>query len=217
MSTDATELPPTSTISDALGRLNAFDAALRPRTPGKLAGPAFCIEVHPGDSATAHLAIEHAPAGSVLVIAAGGFPDRAVWGEILTAAAQRRGVSGALVDGAIRDVDAIRARGFPIFSTSVTPTGPHKAAGGRWGHTVACAGAVVATGDMIVTDEDGAVVIPADRYGATLDAARAIVQREQTLLEQIARGDSTVDLLGLSRPAQTPSRGEQHAEQGVNE
>jgi 4-hydroxy-4-methyl-2-oxoglutarate aldolase len=191
------DIPPTSTISDALGRLNTFGSALARRTSGPLAGRAFCVELIPGDSATSHLAIEHAPDGAVLVIAGGGFRDRAVWGEILTAAAQSRGVVGAVIDGAVRDVSAIEARGFPLFSVAVTPTGPHKAGGGRWGGTVACAGAVVATGDLVVGDDDGLVVVPAARADEAIVRAREIVERERRVLAAVERGESTADLLGL--------------------
>ncbi len=195
------DLPPASAISDALGRMNTFNSSLQRRTAGSLGGPAFCIEVVPGDSATSHLALEEAPVGCVLVIAAGGFPDRAVWGEIMTAAAQKRGVRGALIDGAVRDLGAIDARGFPLFSVAVTPTGPHKAGGGIWGGTVSCAGATVATGDLIVADEDGVVVVPVAQQAEALKKAQQIVERERTILGRIEQGESTVDLLGL-RPTQ---------------
>ncbi|MGB3731376.1 RraA family protein [Microbacterium sp.] len=190
-------LPPVSTISDAMGRLNPFDSRLRRRTAGLLVGRAFCVAQVVGDSATSHLAIEHAPEDSVLVIAAGGFPDRAVWGEILTAAAQRRGVRGALVDGAVRDVAEIDARAFPLFSVAVTPAGPHKSGGGSWGGQVCCAGALVSTGDLIVGDEDGVVAVPAAHADEILERAHTIVEREREILEAVGRGESTVDLLGL--------------------
>lgn len=196
------EVPPASTISDALGRHNTFASALARRTSGLLSGRAFCLEAMPGDSAAAHLAMEHVPEGSVLVIAAGGFPDRAVWGEILTAAAQVRGVRGAIVDGAVRDVAAIEERGFPLFSVAVTPTGPHKSGAGRWGGTVSCAGAVVATGDLVIGDDDGVVVVPAAIAEETITRAWEIVAREQDLLAAIEGGASSADLLGL-RPAST--------------
>lgn len=199
------QVPPASTISDALGRHNTFASALARRTSGLLLGPAFCIELMPGDSAAAHLALEDVPEGAVLVIAAGGFRDRAVWGEILTAAAQARGARGAVIDGAVRDVAAIEARGFPLFSLAVTPTGPHKSGAGRWGGTVSCAGAVVATGDLLIGDDDGLVVVPAASAEETISRARDIVARERHLLEAIERGASTVDLLGL-RPLPTNGR-----------
>lgn len=201
------KVPPASTISDALGRHNAFSSALVRRTSGLLVGPAFCIEAMPGDSATAHMAMEHVPDGAVLVIAAGGYPDRAAWGEILTAAAQARGARGAVIDGAVRDVAAIEARSFPLFSVAVTPTGPHKSGAGRWGGTVSCAGAVVATGDLVIGDEDGVVVVPAALGDETIRRAWEIVTREQQLLAAIEGGANSADLLGL-RPVSVNRRGE---------
>lgn len=188
---------PTTAISDAMGRHHVFAARLRPRTGVGLVGRAYCVRVVAGDSGSLHLALEEAPAGSVLVIDAGGFCDRAVWGEVLTAAAQMRGVIGAVIDGAIRDVEGIRRRNFPIYSAAVTPAGPHKAGGGSWGGTVSCGGVPVVTGDLIVADEDGIVAVPWEGRERILLEAGAIVAREDDLMKQVAEGISTARYLGL--------------------
>lgn len=189
---------PTTAISDALGRHQVFAARLRPRTGAGLIGRAYCVRVVAGDSASLHLALDETPVGSVLVVDAGGFCDRAVWGEVLTAAAQRRGVIGAVIDGAIRDVDGIRRRTFPIYSAAVTPAGPHKAGGGSWGGTVSCGGVPVATGDLIVADEDGIVAVPWTGRERVRVEAGAIVVREDQLMKQVdEEGISTASYLGL--------------------
>jgi 4-hydroxy-4-methyl-2-oxoglutarate aldolase len=189
---------PTTAISDAMGRRHVFAARLRPRTGAGLIGRAYCVRVVAGDSGSLHLALEDVPAGSVLVVDAGGFRDRAVWGEVLTAAAQGHGVIGAVIDGAIRDVEGIRRRNFPIYSAAITPAGPHKAGGGSWGGTVSCGGVPVATGDLIVADEDGVVAVPWEGRKRVRLEAGAILVREDHLMKQVDdNGISTARYLGL--------------------
>jgi 4-hydroxy-4-methyl-2-oxoglutarate aldolase len=189
---------PTTAISDAMGRHHVFSARLRPRTGAGVVGRAYCVRVVAGDSGSLHVALESAPDGAVLVVDAGGFADRAVWGEVLTAAAQQRGVVGAVIDGAIRDVEGIRRRNFPIYSAAVTPAGPHKAGGGSWGGTVSCGGVPVATGDVIVADEDGIVAVPWDDRDRVIREARAVVARDDDLMSRVTEGVSTAKYLGLT-------------------
>lgn len=188
---------PTTAISDAMGRQRVFAATLRPRTTDGLVGRAYCVRVIAGDSHSLHLALEYAPVGSVLVVDAGGFCDRAVWGEVLTASAQLRGVVGAVIDGAIRDVEGIRKRNFPIYSAAVTPAGPHKAGGGTWGETVSCGGVPVATGDLIVADEDGIVAVPWEGRETIMTETKAVLERENELMLRIGEGMSSARCLGL--------------------
>lgn len=188
---------PTTAISDAMGRQRALAARLRPLTGTGLVGRAYCVRVVAGDSGSLHLALESVTAGSVLIVDAGGFCDRAVWGEVLTAAAMQRGVVGAVIDGAIRDVAGIRARNFPIYAAAVTPAGPHKSGGGTWGGTVSCGGVPVVTGDLIVADEDGIVAVPWEGREVVAGEARAVIEREDELMKRIGEGLSTAKYLGL--------------------
>ncbi|TLM86609.1 RraA family protein [Pseudarthrobacter sp. NamE2] len=189
----------TSVISDSNGRQGVLSSRIRPQTGTSLVGRAYCVRVVVGDSASLHQALEVVPSGSVLVVDAGGFADRAVWGEVLTAAAQHRGVVGAVIDGAIRDVAAIRRRGFPVYSISISAAGPHKASGGEWGAGVSCGGVSVNTGDLIVADEDGVVVVPWESREVIAAAARANMRREEKLIAQIRAGLSTAEYFGLTR------------------
>lgn len=196
----------TSVISDSNGRQGVLSSRIRPQTGTRLVGRAFCVRVVVGDSASLHQALEVVRPGSVLVVDAGGFADRAVWGEVLTAAAQHRGVVGAVIDGAIRDVAAIRRRGFPIYSTAISAAGPHKASGGEWGASVSCGGVSVNTGDLVVADEDGVVVVPWESREDIAAAARATMRREEKLIAQIAAGLSTSEFFGLTRQGSAKDR-----------
>ncbi|MPZ95591.1 MAG: hypothetical protein GEU96_11950 [Propionibacteriales bacterium] len=187
-----------ATISDCLDRLHAMDAGIHRISGHGVLGPAFTIETCAGDSATIHRALEVAPAGSVLVIDAGGHLGRAVWGNVLTVAAQHRGVRGVVLDGVVRDVDDLRAAEFPVFARGACPAGPHKGFAGRWGATVQCGGVVVATGDVVVGDADGVVVVPGSRIDGLPEAVRARVAEEERWISLIREGSTTATLLGLT-------------------
>lgn len=191
---------PVATIGDSLGRRGLMSSRIALRSGPGVVGRAFTVAVFPGDSASLHLALREVLPGAVLVVDAGGFADRAVWGEILTVAAQERGVVGAVIDGAVRDIVGIQELGFPLYCAGVSPAGPHKSAGGSWGQRISCGGAAVETGDLIVGDADGVAVVPWSSAGEVLAATRAAVEREQRIVERIRAGESSAELLGLTVP-----------------
>jgi len=195
---------PVSVIADCLGRFNVVAARVRPLSGAGLVGRAYCVRVMPGDSAALHLALDHVPPGRVLVVDAGGYPDRAVWGEVLTAAAQARGVRGLVLDGAVRDIAAIRDRQFPLYAVAVCPAGPHKSGGGQWGGTVACGGAVVETGALVVGDADGVVVVPWSQREEVRERAADRLVQEERWLAAVAAGRSSAELLGLREARGAP-------------
>lgn len=200
---DAWRQLPSATVSDCLDRLQAMDGGIRLLAGDGVAGRAFTVETAAGDSATLHLALQHAPPGSVLVVAAGGHVRRAVWGAILTEAAQRRGVRGLVVDGVVRDVTQLRASGFTVYARGSCPAGPHKGFRGRWDVAVSCGGVVVDPGDLVLGDADGVVVVPA---GRAAEVAAAVAQRrrvEEQWRAGLRRGATTAELLGLVEPTPT--------------
>lgn len=203
---------PTALISDCLDRFGAMDAGIRPVTGLPLAGWAATIQAMPGDSATVHGALTHARPGSVLVIDAGGHLDRAVWGAVLTAAAQAAGVVGAVIDGAVRDVAAVRGLGFPLFARGTNPAGPHKAGGGRTGTVVSCGRVAVAPGDLVVGDEDGVVVIPRAELARVRQAVRDREEVERGWLARIAAGEPSASVLGLPGHHHDPPDGAERKE-----
>ncbi len=188
---------PSSLLSDVMGRAQAMTGRITALTVPALSGPAFPVRVVAGDNKTIHQALGRVPIGAVLVVDAGGYRDRAVWGEVLTIAAQQRGVVGLVVDGATRDVEAIRALGFPVFGRGTSPAGPHKAGGGTIGAPVCCGGVAVSAGDVVVADPDGVVVVPAGSLTETWAAARQRLHDEQRWIARIRSGESSASVLGL--------------------
>lgn len=192
----------TATVSDCLDRLHAMHAGIRRISGSGVFGPALTVATCAGDSATIHRAIEVAPAGSVMVIDAAGHPGRAVWGEILAAAARQRGVRGVVIDGVVRDAAALRAAAFPVYARGSCPAGPHKGFEGNWGAPIQCGGIVVATGDLVIADDDGVVVVPASRVTGLRAAVNARMVKEQKIMNSIREGGSTARMMGLHSVAE---------------
>ncbi|MCU1448572.1 MAG: Demethylmenaquinone methyltransferase, partial [Acidimicrobiales bacterium] len=127
----------------------------------------------------------------------GDEPERGYWGEVLTTAAEARDLAGLVIDGGVRDVAALQAHGFPVFSTRIALRGATKNQPGSVGGTVDVGGVPVRTGDWIVGDADGVTVIAAADLDAVLAAGRARAEAEQGLFEALKEGRTTVDLLAL--------------------
>ncbi|GGL13762.1 RraA family protein [Deinococcus radiotolerans] len=166
----------TCALSDALGRQGALSAAFRPVWPGaRLLGPAVTVRTFGTDLSAVFDAIHAAAAGSVLVIDSHGVTHSAFWGERTTRAALARGVAGAVIDGACRDVHAVRRLGFPVFSTAVTPNAGLPGGRGDVNVLVAPGGQPVHPGDLIAADDNGVVVIPQAHITPALTRAHALI------------------------------------------
>ena len=145
-------------FSDVAGRRGAMHGrihALRPRM--KVAGPAFTVEVRPGDNLMIHAAIALAKPGDVLVIDGKGDQTAALMGTIMMTACRQLGLAGVVMDGAVRDSLEIDEMDYPVFSVGTNPNGPTKNNGGRIGHPVSVGGVTVHPGDFVIGDGDGVV------------------------------------------------------------
>jgi 4-hydroxy-4-methyl-2-oxoglutarate aldolase len=162
-----------------------------------VAAPAFPVRCSPADNLAVHAAVVRAPAGSVLVVDVGDVPDRGYWGEVLTTAAEARGLAGLVIDGGVRDTAALEAHRFPVFSAMVALRGATKDQPGSTGSPVTVGGVPVAAGDWVVGDGDGVVVVPAGRLEEVLAAGQARADKEARFFEELRAGRTTVDLLGL--------------------
>jgi len=176
----------------------ALDPAMRPAWPGaRLDGPAFTVQGTGGDNLALHHAVAAAPPEHVLVAELGGAPF-GHWGEVLAVAAQARHLAGLVIDGGVRDVDAVRDLGFPVFSRNNSVRGARKLVEGRLGGEVTVAGAVVRTGDLVVGDSDGVVALPRRRVDAVLEEADARLAEEREIMTALRAGRTTLELYGLT-------------------
>jgi 4-hydroxy-4-methyl-2-oxoglutarate aldolase len=162
-----------------------------------VAGPAYPLECAPGDNLAIHIALETVPRGSVLVVAASGFVA-GYWGEVLTVAAQVAGVRGLVIDGGVRDIAALSARRFPVFTRGISMRGTIKASAPSVGQPIRLAGTPVALGDLVVADDDGVLVIPAEQVARTLQQGQARSDKEAVMMQALQNGQSTLELMGLT-------------------
>ena len=174
------KLSPT-TLADALSREQVMDSGIRPLWQGmpRVAGPAYPVRCPAGDNLMLHAAIYRAPPGAVIVVEAGD-SDYAVAGGNVCLVAQRRGIAAFVVDGVIRDLAEVREHGFPVFARGISPIPGAKDAIGVLNGPIRCGGIQVQPGDIVVADEEGIVVVPADRAAAVLQVAEARAAKEAT-------------------------------------
>lgn len=194
-----------ATLFEAAGQKGMVDPAIRAAWPGaRICGVAITVECPPADNLMLHHAVAGASPGVVIVGKTGGYLAAGAWGEILTVAAQCRGVAGLAIDGAVRDIEAIRRRQFPVFSRSLAIGACTKERFGALNLPILFGGIMVRPGDVIFGDGDGLVVIEQERLDAVIDAAEARLRKEETIIEQLQAGRTTVDLLNLPPlPAQS--------------
>jgi 4-hydroxy-4-methyl-2-oxoglutarate aldolase len=162
-----------------------------------VAGPAYPVHCTPGDNLAIHVAVTKAPAGSVLVVDVGDVQELGYWGEVLTTAAESKGVVGLVIDGGVRDVAALEAHGFPAFSTMIALRGASKDQPGTVGQTVTVGGVAVGMGDWIVGDVDGVTVIPGDTFDRVMAAGQERLVKEQGFFAALQDGATTISLLDL--------------------
>lgn len=161
------------------------------------AGPALPVRCRPGDNLALHRAIAGAEPGTVLVVDYGGSLESGPFGEIMALACQMRGIVGLVIDGAVRDSQAIAALGFPVFCRGLDIRGTTKQDRGVIGEPVTLCGAEIGPGDMIVADADAVLVLSAEDAPAAALAGEARVAKEAAIMDRIRGGQTTLDILGL--------------------
>ena len=127
----------------------------------------------------------------------GRVADRGYWGEVLTTAAESAGLVGLVLDGGVRDVAALEAHRFPVFSATIALTGATKDKAGTVGSPVLVGGVSVAMGDWVVADVDGVAFVPGGSLDAVLLAGAEREAKEAGFFEALKAGSTTVELLGL--------------------
>ncbi len=179
-----------TTWADVLERQQIMDYGIRPLWDGmpRVAGPAYPVACAAGDNLMLHAAIYLAPSGSGVVVQAGDL-DFAVAGGNVCATAQKNGIAGFVIDGLIRDLGEIRDIGFPVFARGIVPKPGGKSGEGIFHGTVRCGGVSVSPGDIVIADEEGVAVVPADDMAschaaaaerATKDAAQSLDEWEKS-------------------------------------
>lgn len=186
---EAARALPAAILADVYGRRGTLHGRIAPLSPTmKVAGPAITVEIRPGDNLMIHAALAIAQPGDVIIVDGKGDQTCALIGEIMTTQAQQAGLAGMVLDAAVRDVEALRANGFPVFSAGANPSGPTKFVPGRVNWPIAIAGVSVNPGDLVVGDADGVVIIERERVAEMIEAGRKKVADEQNRIKGIHEG-----------------------------
>lgn len=178
----------TTELSDGQNGENVMSADIKPIDKNmSMFGPAFTIELPVGNSQSTIDALELAKPGDVLVIDAKGDNYRAVWGDVKSIIAYKKGIAGVVVDGAIRDVMGNIEIGLPIFCKSAVPRAALKGIPGKIGIDVMCGDVLVSPGDYIIGDANGVVVIRHGELDEVINKARAKYALDQEKINAVLK------------------------------
>jgi 4-hydroxy-4-methyl-2-oxoglutarate aldolase len=170
---------------------------LRLLSGGPFHGPAHTCACVQGDNLALHTALRDAEAGYVIACDAAGDLDHGYFGELMTAAAISRGIRGLVIDGSVRDVDALQERRFPIVAAGLCPLPGVKSAVGSVGEPIEIRGVRIVHDDMIVADADGVVVIQQASWDDVLHRVHELQAKEQNILRELESGETLWNLLHL--------------------
>ena len=169
---------PTATIYEAAGKWGEVSPSIHAIVEGVgLCGRAFTVKAMPGDNLVVFRAIDEAPAGSVLVIDAGATVGATIWGGTSTCACVAKKINGCVTNAAVRDVAQIRKLNFPVYAAGINVRGTVKSHPGWTQVPISIGETPVRPGDIIVGDEDGLIVVAAER--AEEIAAKAIEKQRK--------------------------------------
>jgi 4-hydroxy-4-methyl-2-oxoglutarate aldolase len=162
-----------------------------------LCGPALTCACVPGDNLAMHAAVYQARPGTVVVCDGGGTTRTGLVGEFMATEAAGRGLGGIVISGPVRDRDDLDRLGFPVLCSGTAPAQSAKVSLLSVGEPVVVGTVLVRTGDQIVADRDGAVVVPAGIWPAVRTEAAALAGREDEVRRRLAAGERLADIQGL--------------------
>ena len=181
---------PTGFIVDALGGSGALDYRIKPAIADQwgFSGVAVTCDCGPADNLALVHSLKVLQAGDVVVVATGEHLQCAVTGDLVVGMARNAGAVGFLTDGCVRDLPGLRTVGLPVYCMGVTPNSPHRSGPGTIGFPVTIAGHPVSSGDVVVADQDGVVIIPKAALRTVIDRLPAIRQAEAQADQSVRDG-----------------------------
>ena len=185
----AFEKAPTGWVVDAQGRRGALPHWIRPLSKAtRFVGTALTVRTRPVDNLAPYAALKYAQPGDALVVAVDGSETASVIGDIMLGMAKNAGIVAAVTDGVVRDIDGINTVGIPVFAKALTPNSPFKDGPGEVGFPVTLGGVPIASGDLLVGDIDGVVVVPRGAIAAVAAELKAIAEKEAKMEAAVASG-----------------------------
>lgn len=187
---DALRGTPTGFLVDAMGGSGALDYRIKPAIADQtgFCGVAVTCDAGPADNLALIAALDSVQAGDVVVCTTGNFTGCAVTGDLVLGMARNCGAVGFVTDGCVRDLVGIRMVGLPCYCAGVTPNSPHRSGPGTVGYSISLGGHPVASGDVIVADLDGVVVVPQARLDEVVARLPAIRASEAEMDKAVREG-----------------------------
>jgi 4-hydroxy-4-methyl-2-oxoglutarate aldolase len=188
-------------VYEASGKIGAFNQDIKPIRQGmEVCGPALTVLCMGADNLMIHKALDIAQPNDIIVISVAGDSNVGFWGDVLTTAARARKIGGLVIDGCVRDRDEIVELGFPVFSRGLSIRGTTKNGLGLINHPMACAGALVWPGDLILGDSDGIVCVSRNCLPDILQKSQARDREESEEKTNLSKGiESTFTLYGFDK------------------
>jgi regulator of RNase E activity RraA len=196
-----TEYSPSCLVADANPGVGVVGDLQTVNREHRIAGRALTVEVPPDDLVDILPVFAQARRGDIVVVACHGVMSMAMWGGVMATMATMAGIRGAVVDGAVRDIDELRALDFPLWYRGANPRRcPPESAGGsvplKSGLPVLVGGTTIRPGDIIVADENGLGVVPPELADEVVTNVHDLVARERAMRDRITAGLTLRELLG---------------------
>ncbi len=189
-----------ATVYEASGRKGQVDSLIKPLRRGlKICGPAFTVQCHPKDNLMLHKALQKASPGDILITTTGQYYQAGYWGDLMTTSAIARKLGGLAIDGCIRDSEEIIESGFPVFCRGFSITGTVKNTLGLINHPIIFGGTVVYSGDIVLGDVDGMVIVDRSKCDEIYASSVKRVEKEIQKAELLKTGKTSVELNKLDK------------------
>ena len=187
----------TSHLVDAMDGRGAMDWQIKPMdlATASFVGPALTAFAYPADVVGVFGALGEAQAGDVIIVANDGYRTTAVVGDLVIGMMRNKGVAAFVTDGLARDRAGIVATGLPTFAAGIVPTSPAANGPGVVGAPVVCGGLPVRSGDIVVGDADGVVVVPQEMAETVLRALDAVRAAEAKAVAAVDSGATETEKL----------------------